>query len=86
MCCLNRIISPKQGAFLPSRSIFENITMTQEMVHSINRKSKRGNAILKVDMAKAYDHVGWRFFIWVLEGFGFSSRVCNLIAECVNTP
>lgn len=53
---LNKIISPEQAAFLPGRSIFENITLAQ-MVHSINRKSKCGNAVLKVDRAKVYDRV-----------------------------
>ncbi|XP_042964656.1 uncharacterized protein LOC122298876 [Carya illinoinensis] len=35
---LNRIISSEQGAFLPGRSIFENISLAQEMIHMINKK------------------------------------------------
>lgn len=33
---LSLMISPKQGTFIPSRSIFENITLVQEMVQSLN--------------------------------------------------
>lgn len=55
--CLNRIISLEQGAFILGRSIFENITLVQEMIHSLNRKTKWKNVVLKVDMAKNYDHV-----------------------------
>lgn len=36
--CLNRIIAPEQCTFLPGRSIFENITLTKEMVKVLNRK------------------------------------------------
>lgn len=69
--CLNCIISLEQGAFLPARSIFDNITMAQEMAHTINRKTRGGNIILKIDMAKAYDVVDWKFINWVLHSFGF---------------
>ncbi|XP_040991014.1 uncharacterized protein LOC121238253 [Juglans microcarpa x Juglans regia] len=30
---------------------------SKEMVHSLNKKTKCGNIIVKIDMAKAYDHV-----------------------------
>lgn len=56
------------------------------MVQSINRKNKGGNAILKVDMAKAYDCVDKKFLTQVMKGFGFSHKVYNLISECVKTP
>ncbi|XP_040998238.1 uncharacterized protein LOC121244295 [Juglans microcarpa x Juglans regia] len=51
----SKIISPKQGAFLPRRSIVENITLAQEIIQMINKKVRGGNTHIKVDMAKAYD-------------------------------
>ncbi|XP_042974814.1 uncharacterized protein LOC122306449 [Carya illinoinensis] len=45
MGLLTSMISLEQGAFIPS--IFENISLMQEMVHSINKKSHDGNIILK---------------------------------------
>lgn len=83
---LPKMISLEQGAFIPSRSIFENISLTQEMTHSINNKIHGGNVILKVDMAKAYDHIDCDFILKVLRAFGFSNIVCDLIAKCISTP
>lgn len=78
--CLNRIIFLEQWAFLLDRNIFKNITFAQKMVYLISKKSKGGNKILKVDMAKTYDWIDWCFLLWVMEGFSFSNKVCNLIS------
>ncbi|XP_035545050.1 uncharacterized protein LOC109016147 [Juglans regia] len=83
---LPKMISLEQGAFIPGRSIFENISLTQEMVHSINKKIHGGNVVLKLDMAKAYDRVDWDFLLGVLFAFGFSNSFCSLIRECISTP
>lgn len=85
--CLDHIIFLEQRAFHLRRNIFENITLAQEMIHSLNKKVTGGNEILKVDMAKVYDCVEyWRFLQKVMEGFRLSSRVCNLIANFVKFP
>ncbi|KAF5468656.1 hypothetical protein F2P56_012795 [Juglans regia] len=34
---LSRIVSLEQGAFLPRRSIFDNISLTQELAHDLNK-------------------------------------------------
>lgn len=57
MGCLYCIISPKQEAFLQGRSIFDSITMAQEMVHRTNRKIGGSNIMLKIDTAKVYNRV-----------------------------
>lgn len=54
---LPHIVSPKQGAFIPGSSSFEKITLSQEMVHSLNRIITGSNVMVKIDMAKAYDKV-----------------------------
>lgn len=55
--CLSQIIGLEQGSFLPGQSIFENITLTYEMMQSINRKNTGENVVLNVDVAKAYGRV-----------------------------
>ncbi|XP_042964739.1 uncharacterized protein LOC122298962 [Carya illinoinensis] len=82
---LPKLISQEQGAFIPGRSIFENISLTQEMVHSINKTTNGGNVLVKLDMSKAYDRVNWRFLIHVLDSFGFSSQFCALINLCISS-
>lgn len=68
--CLSRgiykVVSQEQGGFVPSRNIFENIMLAQDMVHSLNRKIVGGNMIAKIDMSKAYDRVHWDFLQEVL--------------------
>ncbi|XP_042973032.1 uncharacterized protein LOC122304830 [Carya illinoinensis] len=81
---LPRIIAPEQGAFIPGRSIFDNISLIQELVHSINKPIWGGNIILKLDIAKAYDSVDWNFLLHVMSHFGFSSQVCDLIKMCIS--
>lgn len=83
---LTKIISPEQGVFLPGRSIFENINLTQETIHSINKPSYAGNVVMKIDMAKAYDSVDWNILLHILRLFGFSKFFCSLIRQCVTFP
>lgn len=53
------------------------------MPHTINRKIGGPNVMLKIDMAKAYDRVDWKFLNWVLQSFGFLAIVYKLISKCV---
>lgn len=54
---LSDLISDNQSGFLPSRSIVDNILLTQEMSSSIDHKIRGSNLILKLDLLKAYDRV-----------------------------
>ncbi|XP_057975276.1 uncharacterized protein LOC131162686 [Malania oleifera] len=84
---LPKMISQKQGAFIPGHSIFENITLAQEMVHSMHRKNQDGNVMLNIDIAKAYDRVNSRFLLDVLVVFGFGDNFCKIIAtNCIESP
>lgn len=66
---LHKLISPNQTGFIKGRSITDNITMTQEMVHNISKPSAYGNVVLKLGMAKAYDRVSWEYLCMVLRHF-----------------
>ncbi|XP_035546552.1 uncharacterized protein LOC118348611 [Juglans regia] len=64
------------GAFIPGRSIFENITLAQEMVQSLHKKFVGGNVLIKLNMAKVYDRSQW-FSVMMngtLKGFFQSAR------------
>lgn len=56
------------------------------MVQSLYRNSNGGNVMLKIDMTKAYDRVGWSFLCLVLKGFGLSEYFCGLVEACVTSP
>lgn len=53
---LEDIIHPDQAAFIPHRSIRDNIMINHKVMHYMNlKKGKLG----LIDLAKAYDRVEW---------------------------
>ncbi|XP_019177735.1 PREDICTED: uncharacterized protein LOC109172940 [Ipomoea nil] len=84
---LDSIISNAQSAFIPGRSIVDNVLIAFESTHSLNRKrgSKGGFCALKVDMSKAYDRVEWGFLCQVLKKMGFGERWVGWMRECVSS-
>ncbi|KAG0479798.1 hypothetical protein HPP92_010656 [Vanilla planifolia] len=81
---LPSLISPEQTAFIRGRNIADNILLTQEMVHRIDRKRKAPNALFKLDIRSAFDRVSWRFLDAVLEGFGFSQLFRRLVGNSLD--
>lgn len=53
---LDKLISPLQSAFVPSRRSVDNVIVVQELIHSISsKKGKVGFVAVKVDLEKTYD-------------------------------
>ncbi|KAK4384169.1 Retrovirus-related Pol polyprotein from type-2 retrotransposable element R2DM [Sesamum angolense] len=82
---LDAMISP-QNAFVPGRSIGDNILLAQEMFTGYNRQGLPKRCALKIDLRKAYDTVDWDFLIAALQLFGFPDIFIGWIEECVTTP
>ncbi|XP_043689263.1 uncharacterized protein LOC122640174 [Telopea speciosissima] len=68
---LSPLVEAEQGAFVKGRCIHDNISIVQEVAQDLNRKTRRGNVILKLDMAKAYDRYE-----------GFSRQLVNRQKSC----
>ncbi|KAL0284163.1 UNVERIFIED_CONTAM: putative mitochondrial protein [Sesamum radiatum] len=83
---LDKMINPAQNAFVPGRSIGDNILLAQEMFSGYNRQGLPMRCALKVDLRKAYDTVEWDFLSAVLHLFGFPDIFIGWIEECVTTP
>jgi len=82
---LEKIIDPVQSAFVPKRSIHDNILLTHEIMNKFkNMKGKKAWVALKLDMEKAYDRVEWGFLFEALKQLGFQKWV-NWIKEYVTT-
>ncbi|KAL2237527.1 UNVERIFIED_CONTAM: Retrovirus-related Pol polyprotein from type-1 retrotransposable element R2 [Sesamum indicum] len=64
---LDKIISPYQGAFIPGRSIGDNILLAQELLTGYNQVRLPPRCTLKVDIRKAYDTVEWDFLLAIEE-------------------
>ncbi|GKB40686.1 hypothetical protein Tco_0885628, partial [Tanacetum coccineum] len=82
---LKRLVSPNQSAFVPGRSISDNILLTQEIMHNYHLDRGVPRCAFKVDIQKAYDTVDWEFLRVILIGFGFHVRMVSWIMECVAT-
>ncbi|KAF9688547.1 hypothetical protein SADUNF_Sadunf02G0208300 [Salix dunnii] len=67
-----------------SRHIEDNILLAQELVQSIDEKTKGSNVILKLDMMKAYDRIEWAFIIKIMCKFGFCSKLTDMIENCIS--
>ncbi|KAL2246368.1 UNVERIFIED_CONTAM: hypothetical protein Sindi_2905000, partial [Sesamum indicum] len=83
---LDKVISPCQAAFVPGRSIGDNIMLAQELFSGYNQSRLPPRCTLKVDIRKAYDSVEWDILVAVLELFGFPPTFVKWIEECVTTP
>jgi hypothetical protein len=70
---LGDLVSMNQSAFIPSRSISENVLLPCRCT-------------LKIDFMKAYDLVNWEFMIYCLHCFGFPEKFVSWIKECITSP
>ncbi|VFQ87102.1 unnamed protein product [Cuscuta campestris] len=76
---LPKLISMEQGAFQKGKDIADQILITGELHHSLDRKVNGGNLIIKVDMAKAFDRLNSEYLQGVLSAFGFSPHVIRIL-------
>ncbi|GKA67000.1 hypothetical protein Tco_0766808 [Tanacetum coccineum] len=83
--CLKHIVSPNQSAFVPGRSITDNILLTQELMHNYHLDRGSPRCAFKVNIQKAYDTVDWNFLCMILHGFGFHDKMVSWIMECVTS-
>ena len=55
---IERIVDPVQGAFVPKRSIYDNILLAHEIMNKFhNMKGKKSWVAIKPDIEKVYDPV-----------------------------
>lgn len=84
---LPSLILENQSAFVPGRSITENVLIAFEVIHHMKRMSggSEGEVALKLDISKAYDRVDLNFLKHRLRSMGFCSRWINWVMLCVTT-
>jgi len=81
---LGKIINAAQSAFVPYRSIHDNILLAHDVINKFNNmKGKKSWVALKLDMEKAYDRVEWEFLFESLKILGFHQTWITRIQQCV---
>nr|KAJ0187106.1 hypothetical protein LSAT_V11C900454800 [Lactuca sativa] len=82
---LGCLVSDNQSAFIPGRSILDNVLLSQELVRGYHIDRGYARCALKIDIQKAYDTVNWKFLQHILKEFGFHSSMIKWIMNCVTT-
>ncbi|KAL0310468.1 UNVERIFIED_CONTAM: hypothetical protein Scaly_2925500 [Sesamum calycinum] len=82
---LEKLIDSCQNAFVPGRSISDNILLAQELLSGYNQKKLPPRCTVKVDLQKAYDMVDWDYLLAVLRLFKFPNRFIMWIEQCITT-
>ncbi|GAA0158400.1 hypothetical protein LIER_15442 [Lithospermum erythrorhizon] len=81
---LPKLISQFQAGFVHGRLIQDNILLSQELMHHIDKGGKEDNVILNLDMSKAFDKLSWHFLKRILGRFGFSDNLIARIMACID--
>ncbi|GKC01404.1 RNA-directed DNA polymerase, eukaryota, reverse transcriptase zinc-binding domain protein [Tanacetum coccineum] len=82
---LDKVVSLNQSAFIPGRSIQDNILMTQELLKGYKSKNGPQRCALKIELQKAYDTVSWAFLEEILRQFGFHDQMVGWIMTYVSS-
>lgn len=75
-----------QAAFIPGRSIIDNLLMSHALVRGYERKRNSPRCALKVDIRKAYDTVHWRAVELMLQAYNFPEKMVKWLVMCYTTP
>lgn len=77
------IISQNQCAFVPHRSIGDNILLAQSLCRDYHKDEGVPRCALKLDIHKAFDTMNWNFLFLAMERMGFPERFLNWVQTCV---
>lgn len=79
------LVDISQSAFIPGRSISDNILMAQELFRGYKRDSGLPKCGLKLDLRKAFDSIDWGFIMEALHKLNFPWKFMNWIYACIST-
>lgn len=81
---LPHLISKNQSAFIPNRSIGDNILLAQALVKDYHSPGPSRCAI-KLDIKKAFDTLSWDFLFEVMKRMAFPDRFIGWVKQCVTS-
>lgn len=81
---LPNLVSIRQTAFVQGRQISENFVTTQEILQHIDQ-GKWSVVFLKIDFAKAFVSINWKYLLYILHIRGFPPRWLTWIQKLLST-
>jgi hypothetical protein len=84
---LDKCILDNQFAFVPGRSILDDVMVAIEIVHFMKSKTKGKSGIvaLKLDISKVYDRIDWEYLKEVVFKMGFFQQWVRLMMMCIES-
>nr|GEX80236.1 hypothetical protein [Tanacetum cinerariifolium] len=82
---LHNLVDLNQIAFIQGRVIQDNILISQELLKGYDRKNEPSRCCFKINIAKAYDTMDWKFLERCLINFGFHGKMVKWIMVCVTS-
>lgn len=83
---MSKIINQSQSAFIPGRSIMDNILLSNDFVRSFHLPKGIPGMCLKLDLSKAFDSLRWDFVEAALIALRFPSMAIKWILACITSP
>lgn len=81
---LSEMVALNQSAFIKGRSIHDNFRTVQLACRWLHSR-KFASLLVKIDIAQAFDSIGWPFLIEVLQHIGFSRHWRDWISILLST-
>ncbi|XP_022728764.1 uncharacterized protein LOC111284330 [Durio zibethinus] len=81
---MGSLIHPTQSAFVEGRQIMDCILIANEVIDSIQKKSK-GGLVFKLDFEKVFDSVDWDFHVSIMKQTSFRNKWTRWILGCISS-
>jgi hypothetical protein len=77
-CHMDHVIIRAQSAFVPCRTIMDDIMLVLQVIHH-HTQTKKGAGLLFLDFAHAYDYISQEYIMEVLEALCFPKSLVNAV-------